>query len=180
MRRRVMLSLLAGTLALTMIALVGCDTGDSTTIVLDATEDADETTGTLTPLERGQVRRQALRDIEAAVEAWVSGDRESMADHFSDEMLARFTDQWDELAEQGHSIRHVHEVMVLDVTEMNATGTQVLAKYKFLDESVVVDESGRTIEGPVNAEADAQLTAERADDGSWVIVRIIGPVESVR
>jgi hypothetical protein len=178
-RRRVMFGLLAGMLALTMIALAGCDTGDSTTIVLDATEDADET-GTLTPLERGEVRRQALRDIEVAVEAWVSGDRERMADHFSDEMLARFTDQWDELAEQGHSIRHVHDVMILDVTEMNATGTQVLAKYKFRDESVVVDESGRTVEGPLNAEADAQLTAERTDDGSWIIVRIIGPVESVR
>jgi hypothetical protein len=171
---------LAAVLLLPMtLGLIGCGSKDTTTIITDVPSSTEET-ATLTPLERGQLRREALRDIELAVDAWVAGDRERMAEHYAEEMLTRFTDQWDELAARAQTMKHVHRVDSLDVIDMNSSGTQVLATYKFFDESVAVDESGRAVEEPVNADADVQFTVERNDDGSWTIVRIIGPVRSVR
>ena len=85
-----------GTLALTLVlvsALVlsttGCDPSPS--VVVERPGDAgEEDTATLTPIERGEVRRRMLSVAEEAIAAFLADDEEAIADIFD----ATYADTW--------------------------------------------------------------------------------------
>ncbi len=89
---------------------------------------------------------------------------------------------WDEAEELGYTIDRSHDRTMLDVIELNGSGTQALVSYDFTDHTVVTASDG-TIVGPDRAEeVSFQFTVELTDEesGQWTIVRMIGPVESIR
>lgn len=177
-RGRHLLIGLATALAISM-GVGGCRSAPTTTVVIPGQSTVDDT-ATLTPLERGELRRLILSDIEEAIKAWTSGDVDAVESSFSPAWTAEFVERWDGYAAEGQQLVHDHELIALDVVEMDESGRQALAAYEFVDHSYVVDESGAVVEPPSDFPANVQITAEPDDTGTWRIVRMIGDASVLR
>lgn len=158
----------------------GCAPRSTTTITPEA-EDAT-TSGGITPLERGEIRRLAEAGAREAVDAWVSGDREAFANHFGELPQQLMFERWDEAEAAGQTIDRAHEFISVDVYEMNEIGTQALAKYRFNDNTIVTDASGNVLESGDGTFTEFQFTLEPVEAGSddWIVVRMLGDTDAVR
>ncbi len=170
---------------LTVVApQTGC-TDESTTVVIDAPASSADTSGAITPLERGAVRREVLDGAREAVDAWTSGDLDMVAEHFAPGWVDTFAEIWSEHESRGLTIVHQHDVEHLDVVDMNDGGTQALVDYVFIDRTTVVDSDGSVVEPATGRRADTQLTmepdgSEPDGSGDWRVVRMIVPKEVLR
>ena len=179
LRRGSMRLLLAGALVFSPALVAGCDSEPTTTVIIEP-EPSVEETSSLSALERGRVRREVLDELEPAIAAWVAGDREAFGENFGELPQKPMFEVWDEAEDLGYTINRSHDRIVLDVTELNDSGTQALVSYDFMDHTIVTASDG-TVVGPDRAEeVSFQLTVELTGDGEWTIVRMIGPVESIR
>lgn len=161
-------------LATSTLSLAGCTSAPAPTVTHVDQVSADDTT-TLTPLERGEERREVLDTLQAGIDAWIANDPETMRLYFGDNVMRPFESAWADFDEQGLTVVHVQEPIYFDVTEFNRTGTQALVTYRYDDDSYLVDSGGAKVEDlePLS-DNDIQFTAEKQDDGSWLAVRIIG------
>jgi hypothetical protein len=159
----------------------GCASEPATSITTDSGESA-AATGTLTPLERGKIRREILDDVELAIEAWLAGDREAFTKYYGPEPQEQMFVRWDAADADGYVIVRDHERLLLDVTELSPAGGQALVSYTFTDKTVVLDEDGSVAFPASGIEADFQLTLERSEEDSdtWVIVRMLGTKEAAQ
>lgn len=173
--------LAAAALALLVLAapVTGCDRSQGPVVDLDGGSVTE--TDTLTPLERGKVRREVLDAARAWQETWLAGDLDAMSRYAGDEVLTSFRDAWDPYEARGHRVEHEHEIVYLDVVDMNTAGTQALVTYRYDDTSYVVDSAGRTVETlPPFDDKEIQLTLDLQEDGSWMIVRIVAGQDAYR
>lgn len=169
------LTLLAGSLVL----LSGCSRGSNT--VVDPTGGAKEDTSTLTPLERGKVRREILHEVDRWIAGWMASDADAMSEVATETVVAEFEKVWDGYAKKGQRVEHVHTRKYLDVIDLARDGHQALVTYRYDDASYVVDASGRRVETlPPFTDKEIQLTVDRQEDGSWLIVRIIAAENAYR
>lgn len=160
------------------VTATGCDTSDRTAVVRQPT--SEETSGTLTPVERGKVRREALDSVRAAIEAWKASDTEAMRVYLADDLVQKFEATWAPYEAKGQHIEHVHDLDYLDMIDLNQSGTQALVTYRYDDLSYVADESGAKVEDlPPFELKEIQFTLE-PEDGEWKIIRAIAGEDAFR
>lgn len=161
-------------LGATAVFVTGCSTPESATVT-QVDPSSEDTSATMTPLERGELRREVLESIQAGIDGWIASDAETMRLHFNDTVMTPFERQWEEFDAQGLTVVHVHEPVYYDVIEFNKAGTQALVKYRYNDTSYLNDSSGaRAMDLEPLDENEIQFTVERQEDGSWLAVRVIG------
>lgn len=170
---------LAGVLAAPLLTATGCDRRPTTVIEREDGSSSEETSGNLTPLQRGEIRREALADVRAGIAAWTAGDAEGMADYWADDQVERFEKTWAGYAADDLRVKHVHDVDYLDVIEMNSSGTQALVNYRYADASYLVDGSGAKKRSLAEIDVEMQLTVEREGE-RWRIVRTIAAENAYR
>lgn len=167
-----------GVLLSLAVSVTACDEGGRTTVVTRSSQ--EETTGTLTPVERGRIRREALDVVRAAIAAWQDSDLESMKEYFAPELVAKFEKAWEPYRAKNQHVVHVHEVDYLDMIEMNNAGTQALVTYRYNDDSYVADAAGNKIEDlPPFELKELQFTLQ-LENGQWKIIRSIGGEDAYR
>jgi type IV pilus biogenesis protein CpaD/CtpE len=160
-------------------AVTGCAQDRSP--VIETVEPTEETTSSLTPLERGKLRREVLDEVRAFIESWKASDADAVEAALPEAFAKKFTDVWDEYAQDGLKVRHVHDVTVLDVTEFNRAATQASVSYAYVDNSYLVDADGDKVLGLPPVDASLTITLER-EEGSdeWKIVRMFVKEEGFR
>ncbi len=157
------------------LPLAGCQSQDDAATVTQVNSNAEDSTSTLTPLERGELRREILDSVQAGIDGWLATDAETMRLYFNDTVMTPFEREWEEYGTRGLVIVHVHEPVYFDVVELNKAGTQALVKYRYNDTSYLADSNGERAEDlePLD-ENEIQFTVEKQEDGSWQAVRVIG------
>ena len=156
----------------------GCSEPKSATVER-IEQGSKENTVSTTPLERGKERRAVLTVTRSFADAWTSSDSKAMKRILPKANAEKFTSVWDDYAEQGLKIKHVHDVTQHDVTEFNRAMTQATATYTYKDDSYLVDGSGKKVKSLPPVDEDATITLEKKD-GEWEIVRLFIAEDSYR
>lgn len=152
--------------------MTGCVASPRQTTVVETDGASADTTASLTPLERGAIRRDALRAVEDAVDAWLDHDMARMRKLYSEQQYESFEKKAEEQREQGKVRVREHERLFFDVNDMNETGTEVSVRYVFKDKSYFESASGEQLTKPDNDESEFQIGAAKVN-GQWVVIRII-------
>lgn len=159
-----------------ILAVPGCSTEPATRVIVSPSE---EGTKTITPLERGTIRREALEDIRTGVDAWVANDIGGVTAHFEQPARGMLLDKWARLAKDGKRVVHVHRDAKLTMIDLKKDGSQALVNYDFIDESYVVGKSGARTEKGSGKATEIQLTIEMRGE-TWVVIRMIGGSDAIR
>ncbi|MHB9148473.1 MAG: hypothetical protein ACYC33_00060 [Thermoleophilia bacterium] len=168
-------SLLAGPL------VTGCGGGadaSQTRVETAVTQDATKTT--VSPLERGKIRREVLRVAEEGMAAWLTDDLDAASEYWSKDNVDRFREQDESYAEEGKRRVREHSSVTMDAVDMSSIGDQAIVEYNFTDDSHFVDSAGKQIGEPTHKETLFQLTLQIEDEGVWRIERVIGASESLQ
>jgi predicted lipid-binding transport protein (Tim44 family) len=177
-RRLLITSALVALLLAAVLPATGCSRDSGPTIV---NEEANvEDTSTITPLQRGKERRDALAMLRTAMDAWSDSDLATMQKYFPNVAVDQFKETWADYAAEGLTVKHVHEVTYLDVTEMNRSGTQALVTLSMVDNSYLVERNGKTARDLPVLDKDIQFTLEKDENGDWKIKRMVASVDSYR
>jgi hypothetical protein len=162
-------------LALTALPLTGCARNPRQTAVI-VQKGSDEASGTITPLERGKLRREALRAAEAGLAAWIAKDDKAMKKYFAAEQVEYYGKKVKSNLADGRVRIRAHKDATMEVVDMSKSGREVLIDYQFTDMSRFEDPDGNVIVKPTGKDKTVQLTLDQEDDG-WIIVRMIGGSE---
>lgn len=150
----------------------GCgDTASQVTLI--KVEAAGAAEGEITPLERGKIRRQVLSAAEKAIGAWVKDDASEMEVYFAEQYLDYYRGLREKNESQGKTRVRQHESAEMNVTDMNATGTEVLVEYSFVDKSYYASADGQPVGEPDGSETLVQIRMELAAD-QWKVMNMIG------
>jgi len=161
-----------------VLGIGGCSPAPDTRVTVNS--GSEETTDSITPLERGVVRREALAVTRTALKAWTSSDKAAMKKSFSESIMASFEKNWKAWEADGLSVKHVHEEVYLDVIDMSKDGTEALVTYRYNDTSYLVDASGKKVEAlPAFKDKEIQFTLQ-VEDETWKIVRAIAGENAYR
>jgi predicted lipid-binding transport protein (Tim44 family) len=155
----------------------GCARSSSQTNVVPVS--SEESTETVTPLERGELRREALRAVDDAMDAWMSNDLDAMRGLFADEQYEYFVEQNDAYLDEGKVRIRSHEATWSDVVEMTADGNEVSVKYRYTDMSYFEDADGNKLSEPAGDETEMTIVLVRFHD-RWVVARIIAGAERLQ
>jgi predicted lipid-binding transport protein (Tim44 family) len=161
---------------LVIVAPSGCMRTSRQTEVVPADKDASaavEGTPTLTPLERGQVRHDILAVAEPAIQAFLDDDPEQIERYWDPVYCDLWAKYRKENAAAGETRVRKHERLTLDVTDMDAWGTEALVTYRFIDHSYTRDSDGDIVVPPTDKETQFQLTMVKDDEGKWMVKRLI-------
>lgn len=150
--------------------LAGCKASPRQAIVTKA--EPVESTSTITPLQRGEIRREALRSAEKALDAWFANDLEAMRPYFSDQQYERFVKNDAEYRKEGKVRVRKHERLSFDANDMSGSGNEVSIRYVFTDKSYFKSTSGKQLSQPKNDEAEIQIGMSKVGD-QWVVIRMI-------
>ena len=169
-------------LAAATLFATACKPEEATVVKQPNRTQSQVETDTITPLERGQIRTAVLRDVRAAIDAWQESDGDTMRLYMAEDLVERFENTWSDYEADGLRVAHVHDVAYLDVIELNIDGTQALVTYRYDDSSYLVDgSSGDRVKNlPAFSDKEMQLTIDKQDDGSWLIVRVIAADDAFR
>ena len=159
---------LALLLTVALLGASGCgDSASQAEVVVSPPSTSSEATGTadasLTPLERGRLRREVLAEARAALDAWRTADMDAMKKYFSPDLVKKVQEL--EATDQAQGKRHVraHEELFLDVIEMNQDGSQASVEYRFNDNSYDVNLAGARLSEPTGEEGTFQMTWQQTD-----------------
>lgn len=164
-------------LAATAPLLVGGCAGQNvrSEIVRDSTPAED---AALTPHERGEKRREALRVARAGWEAFETNDLDAMRSVFATDFVETYTELYADYEAEGRSRVRSYDVTFFDITSMTSSADRVSATIRFVDDSYYIEADGSQTE-PAGAERSAEMVlAPEAD--SFIIVRIIASSEFLR
>ena len=157
---------------------VGCTPAPTTRVTIE--NESAPATGTLTAIQRGQIRRDALAVARTGINAWLASDADGMSKVFDKSIMDSFDKNWATWAKRGLSVKHVHESVYMDMIDLNEDCTQALVTYRYNDTSYLVNSAGKKAESlPAFKEKEIQFTLELAD-GKWKVVRAIAGPEAYR
>lgn len=167
-------------LALSAAPLSGCgsDPDPYQARVITSVTSSDQS-GSLTPLERGKIRREVERVAGEGLAAWLEADVAAMSLYFTEDYVAGFEEREAGYAAAGKKRMRVHSEVSSGMTELGTTGEQALVDYNFTDDSYFADLQGKQLTEPERKETVFQLTLEKTDEG-WRIIRIIGREASLQ
>jgi len=131
-----------------------------------------EGTATLTPIEKGKLRREILDTAREALGVWMLNDLERMGDFFAEGYVTYYKDQQKKYDQEGVVRVREHESLLFDVVDLTPDGTQAIVKYRFVDRSRFTDRAGRVVRANPVKETEMQLTMTRKGD-AWIVERII-------
>jgi hypothetical protein len=157
----------------TLAATAGCSSG-STATVSQTSDETAEASGTLTPLEKGEVHHEMLAVAEASIAAFLADDPAAIEEAYSDVYVDLFADEREEYASEGKVRVRQHDDTWVDIVEMNESGTQSLAQYKFTENSYFASESGEQLTEPEAVATEWQLTIDGSPDDGFIVTRVIG------
>lgn len=169
---------LAGLLTVVALSTTACtDDSRQTTVIVDSP--SLENTSSITPIERGEIRREALRATRAGIDAWLADDFEAMRESFADSQFEFFKKQADTYRADDKKRVRVHEDLSMDVMEMTPDGREVSIKYRFIDRSYFQAADGSRLSEPTGKDTEMTIGAVEFD-GKWLIVRIIAGSDVLR
>jgi len=173
MVRRLIAAIFLGALVASSFALSGCaSTTRQTEVVEEKPVAAEDTTATLTPLERGKVRRDILRAAKPAMAAFLADDEAGFKKYWDEAYVDLFADKRADYAKKGIERVRKHDVKMMDVVDMNEAGTEALVQYRFVEQSYFKDSSGKAAAPASNKETEIQLTMVKTKNG-WIVQRMI-------
>ncbi len=140
---------------------------------------APNTLTTITPIERGKIRREVERVVKDGMAAWLENDLGLMPRYFSEENVEQFKKQAATYGDEGRVRVRSHSEVRISVTEIASSGKQALVEYNFTDDSYFSDLGGKNLSEPKRRETVFQLTLEYTT-GGWRIIRIIGRLDSLQ
>ncbi|MCZ7661567.1 MAG: hypothetical protein M5U22_00785 [Thermoleophilia bacterium] len=140
---------------------------------------AEDAAESITPLERGKIRRDVLATARGGMNAWLDDDLEAMPQYFGAEYLDEFKKQATTYADEGKIRVRSHSEIVSNVTKIASSGKQALVEYNFTDDSYFTDTNGKVLSEPDHQKTVFQLTLELTDS-DWRVVRIIGRSDSLK
>ncbi len=109
----------------------------------------------------------------------LADDQAAISKYWTPEYVKLFAKRGPEYAAEGKQRVRKHEENLLDVTDMNSTGTQVIVQYRYVDKSFWADKAGKPISNPSNDETEWQLTLDKKKAG-WVVSRLIAGDEAYK
>lgn len=167
-------ALAASTLLVASVLLAtGCGNQDTTRIVRDPEILSEDATSTpLSPLERGELRREALRVAKEGWAAFEANDTEAMSDYFAESIVEGFVDRYARYAGQGRERHREYEILFFDVTKMSDDGRDATVSVTLIDNSYFVEANGTRTE-PYGMERTVQLMLVSDDGESFVIRQFI-------
>lgn len=167
--QRMMLTVLITSAVLTGPA--GCGSGSQPTTVVKKNV-STEATSTLTPAQRGEIRREALAVAQDAWTAWETDDIDAMRSLFPEDFVDQRIAQRDAYEAEGRVLHRVYNVETFDVTEINSDGSEASAAIAFTDESYFEEQGTRR---PTHAEGrkTATLYVHKQEDESWLVTRFL-------
>lgn len=172
--RRPALPVAAATLALALTLPTGCAQSPRQTTV-DPSPPRVETSGTLTPLQRGQERRAALAAAESAVKAFLDDDSSAIEQRFSQQYATLWQQKRAARNDRGLRRERRHEREFLDIVELSDSGRQAIGQYRFKDLSKTYDRSGAVLQQDTSGKVrEWDMTLQKQADGSWRATRVIG------
>jgi hypothetical protein len=164
--------LLAGSLA-------GCGPGPRQTTVVSNGQASSDATDTLTPLQRGEVRREVLEVARRALDAWRDNDLEVMRELYADQQYEHFASLDETYRAEGKTRVRDHETLFFDVIELNSTGTEASVNYRFKDNSYFTSTDGTRLTQPAGDEAEMRFGLVQFE-GKWIIIRLIAGPERLQ
>ena len=126
----------------------------------------------LTPVQKGVIRREALKVADAGFKAWLTGDTKAMKPYFKPYYITYYDGLYAKYAKQGKKRVRKVTVKSMDVSDINSTGSQVLVDVQFVDQQYYSDLKGNPITKPVNKDTYVQLTMNNKS-GKWTIDNMI-------
>lgn len=183
--RRLVVVGIAGLLLATPLTAVGCgddsDASQTQVIVTTSTvpSGSGEASQTITPLERGKIRREVIAVAQAAVDAWLTDDLEAMREYFAPSQMEYFQDLHDTYVQEKKQRVRSHSATSIDVTAINNDATEATVEYYFNDDSYFADEQGTALTEPTHKQTMIQFTLVKDDNGDWMIERIFGANENL-
>lgn len=178
MRRSLALILLAALALSSASVMAGCARNPRQTQVIEAKDSPEDNVG-LTPLQRGKVRRDALRTATAGMDAWIRNDLSAMESRMSTEYADFYKKAAKEYAAEGRVRVRKHDDVKIDVVEMDDMGVEVIVQYKFKDLSYFKSKSGSATK-PTGENTEFQITLKKDEKGDWKILRIIGGINELK
>ncbi len=174
--RAVALGCAGALLATTVVGLGGCARGTVESQVVRDQQPAEEES--LTPQERGQVRREALDVARTAWAAFEANDTDAMRSVCATDLVDGFVTLYEEYEAEGRSRVRSYDVTFFDVTSMTPSADRITATVRFIDGSYYIEADGTRTE-PAGAERSAELVLMLEDD-RFLVVRIIASPEVLR
>ncbi|MDP2181282.1 MAG: hypothetical protein Q8K99_01765 [Actinomycetota bacterium] len=162
---------LVGLLAGVALSTTACRSDSRQTTVLEQTPSTEDTS-TITPIERGEIRRDALRATQAGIDVWLRDDIDGMREYFADDQYDYFKKQDDSYRTDGKKRVRAHEDASMDVMEMTPDGREVSIKYRFIDRSYFQAADGSRLSEPTGKDTEMTIGAVEFE-GKWLLVRII-------
>lgn len=178
MRAAPRLLVLTTALVVCVAAVSACapDTARQTSVTRVSPADASST---ISPLERGAYRREALEVARAAVAAFLADDQARIVALWPKDYASRWEQERRDDSRKGIEHERRHKLDRIDVTDMNADGTQVIVEYYFTDLSRDVDSEGHVVGTARDEPSMVQMTLVR-DARGWHVIRVIGGADSLR
>ncbi len=167
-RRSAALSAVTGTLIMTL-ALSGCASRGGTTTVNREPEPVEQS---LTALERGELRREALRFAREGWAAFEADDPVAMRELFAENIADSYDKLRARYASEGRERHREFEILYSDVLELSSTGDKATVKIDVIDNSYFIEPDGTRTQ-PDGAERGIEIRLERAADGEYRIAQMI-------
>lgn len=143
-------------------------------VVIEQAPKPVEDTSTITPLERGRARRDAMDAAEKAIAAFLADDEPGIKKYWAEQYQKLWKTYRAQNAENGvQRVRKHSNIEIFDVVEMGREGKDAIVQYRFTDESVFKDASGKVVAPPANRATEFQLTMAKRDDGTWYVKRLV-------
>lgn len=180
MIRRVVYGLGAVSLLAVATLSSSCSAGARQTTVIPEERVSKVATGSLTPIERGKLRREVLKVAREAMDAFLADDPVRIEKYFHEEYVDYWAKQRAENAAKGQVWVRKHRPEEIDVTTIDERGDSALVEYFFSNDSYYADKAGKPKTAPVgDDDVMVQLTLEKSKDG-WTVRRMIGNEEATR
>lgn len=128
--------------------------------------------GSITPLQRGEVRRVALDAARTGMAAWLRNDLAAMRSSFATEQVGFYRQLDVRNRAAGRKRVRVHLNESFEVIDMSSDGREVLVTYAFKDGSYDASLGGARLSAPPNRDTEMQLTLDKVED-RWLIMRMV-------
>jgi len=170
-----------GLLFLGALLPLGCWESPRQTTVIPA-DKVDSGKDRISALERGKIRREAIREMGKAMGLWRSRDLKGMSKSFNAALVAKEKKISAEQMRSGRLRVRKHQNVSIDVLEMTPKGDEVSLEYRFTDQSYYTDaKTGRVASSAAKSGKGStfRIVAEKTRDG-WMVVAFMGGKEALQ
>ncbi len=163
-------------------AVAGCSGGGTVEVTPATPKRVEDVMGAdgMTPAERGELRREILRDLQEDLDIWRQGKTDSFAKAFVQQQVEDRLKADREDRSAGKVFVRVHDQPDIEVTDIAPDRKSAHLIYTFTDRSYYAEiGSGKRLTEPANKKTQVTIKAVK-QEGRWKIELTIGSSTGVR